>query len=203
MLNTFSGNVQALLADPIAKIAYMPDTFKARMKRLRLQAGYKSQQEAADAIGCERGTVGMWEAPSSPVDSVSGEYLMRVAAAYQVRPEYINTGAGSDGYPWAGEPAPESVSRSVRLDPETVRDVVQVLQDLYDKELHRDFVITEEPEVFVDLYQRTVERGSTDGTLFWLGTRVRKGAAQGADGEQSTQVDDRGHRKRNARPSKA
>lgn len=78
----------------------MPETFKHRMKRLRLRAGFKSHQAAADAIGCTRGNVSMWEAPSSDVKSV-GEYLLNVAAAYKVRPEYINSGKGDDGFPWS------------------------------------------------------------------------------------------------------
>ena len=82
----------------------MSETFKERMKRLRLRAGLKSQLQAAEAIGCERGTVGMWEAPSSPVDSIGGDYLLPVARAYKVRPEYINSGKGGDGFPWS-EPA--------------------------------------------------------------------------------------------------
>jgi transcriptional regulator with XRE-family HTH domain len=111
----------------------MAETFKARMKRLRLRAGLKSQQDAAEAIGCERGTVGMWEAPSSPVDSVSGEYLMQVAAAYKVRPEYINTGVGEDGFPWDVESAPLRHSHPVRLDPEIVQRVANALAKRHKK----------------------------------------------------------------------
>ena len=48
----------------------MKETFKQRMKRIRVRAGFASQQQAADAIGCPRGTVSMWEAPSSAVKSV-------------------------------------------------------------------------------------------------------------------------------------
>ncbi|MFC4729500.1 S24 family peptidase [Coralloluteibacterium thermophilus] len=70
------------------------------MKRIRLRAGYKSQKEAADAIGCERGTVSMWEAPSSQVKTV-GDYLLEVARAYKVRPEWVNDlDSDDDGFPW-------------------------------------------------------------------------------------------------------
>ncbi|WP_218569412.1 XRE family transcriptional regulator [Pseudomonas sp. Hp2] len=79
----------------------MPETFKERMKRIRLRAGFKSQRTAADAIGCDRGNVGMWEAPSSAVQSVGQEWLFEVARAYQVRPQWINDLSSShDGYPW-------------------------------------------------------------------------------------------------------
>lgn len=92
----------------------MSDPFKERMKRMRQQAGFTSQQAAADAIGCERGTVGMWEAPSSAVDSVSSEYLHAVSRAYRVRPEYINSGKGSDGFPWTPSSPDDSDWRDVR-----------------------------------------------------------------------------------------
>lgn len=75
---------------------------------MRQRAGFKSQKTAADAIGCERGTVGMWEAPSSTVSAVGEEYLLSVACAYKVRPGYINSGTGEDDFPWsdAGVVAP-------------------------------------------------------------------------------------------------
>lgn len=83
----------------------MGEPFKARMKRIRLRAGLSSQQAAADAIGCERGTVGMWEAPSSPVKSLGSEWLFSVARAYRVRPEWINDlDSTDDGYPWSPSP---------------------------------------------------------------------------------------------------
>ena len=60
----------------------MNETIKERMKRIRLRAGYKSQSAAANAIGCDRGNVGMWEAPSSAVKSVGHDWLFQVARAY-------------------------------------------------------------------------------------------------------------------------
>ena len=78
----------------------MSETFKERMKRIRIRAGFKSQKEAADAIGCSRGNVGMWEAPSSPLQSVGHEWLFQVARAYKVKPEWINNLSDvNDGYP--------------------------------------------------------------------------------------------------------
>lgn len=151
MLNPFSDEVQAPLADPAAKLSYMSETFKSRMKRLRLRAGFKSQLDAADAIGCERGTVGMWEAPSSSVDMVGGEYLMSVAVAYKVRPEFVNSGEGDDGYPWTADSAPPSVSRPVRLDPEIVRDVADALSMRYEKA--GGFNLAKQAEEFVRAYE--------------------------------------------------
>lgn len=100
MLNQISDPMQAHLAALRAKVFYMDETFKQRMKRMRLRAGFKTQGAAADAIGCDRGTVGMWEAPSSQVSAVGNEYLLEAAAAYKVRPEYMRTGKGDDGFPW-------------------------------------------------------------------------------------------------------
>jgi phage repressor protein C with HTH and peptisase S24 domain len=67
------------------------EDFKARMKRLRLDAGFKTQADAAAAIGCERGTVGMWEAQSSPVTTVSSDLIFKVAEVYKTTPEDINS----------------------------------------------------------------------------------------------------------------
>lgn len=100
MLNAITGTCQTHLAIAPAKLAYM-ETFKQRMKRIRTRVSFASQAAAAAAIGCERGTVGMWEAPSSPVQSVSGEWLFKVAKAYKVRPDWINDlKSADDGYPW-------------------------------------------------------------------------------------------------------
>lgn len=96
-----SEKMQALLAESAAKVAYMSETFKERMKRIRSRAGFKSQKAAADAIGCDRGNVGMWEAPSSLVQSVGQDWLFPVARAYKVRPEWLNDLTSTDdGYPW-------------------------------------------------------------------------------------------------------
>lgn len=103
------------------------ESFKARMKRIRLRAGFKSQGDAALAIGCERGTVGMWEAPSSNVSSV-GEWLFDVARAYKVRPEWINNlDSSDDGYPWSPGSEPTSQSQPERLDPDSIVSTTKAL----------------------------------------------------------------------------
>lgn len=100
MLNIISIDCQTPLADSPAKVLYM-EKFKERMKRIRARAGFKSQGAAAEAIGCERGTVGMWEAPSSAVQQVSSEWLFATARAYKVRPDWINNlRSKDDGFPW-------------------------------------------------------------------------------------------------------
>lgn len=102
-----------------AKVFYMNspegENFKERMKRIRLRAGFSSQATAAHAIGCDRGTVSMWEAPSSPVTSVSEEYLFQTARAYRVRADWINKGKGDDGYRELGtEPEPAEAGANVQ-----------------------------------------------------------------------------------------
>lgn len=162
----------------------MTETFKDRMKRLRLQAGLKSQKAAAEAIGCERGTVGMWEAPSSAVDSVSGDYLLAVACAYKVRPEYINTGKGADGFPWSvgAKPTTPSHSHPMRLDPEIVSSAHESLRDMYalkERIYHEDDVAR-----FLLIYEKFAMRkaGVSEAELLGAGlddTEMPQGAPSG------------------------
>jgi hypothetical protein len=152
MLNLFSGSLQALLAPSNAKLSHMNENFKDRMKRMRLRAGLKSHQEAADAIGCKRGNVGMWEAPSSAVDSVGSKYLLAVASVYKVRPGYINSGMGNDEYPWLGESIDTQQSQPLRLNVEMIRDVAQALHDIF-KEDGSDYRIEQYPELFAEFYE--------------------------------------------------
>lgn len=101
MLNTITGYCQTSLAEFPAKVAYM-EPFKTRMRRIRERAGFASQEDAAAAIGCKRGNVGMWEAPSSSVKRLGEKWLFRVARVYKVRPEWINDlTSKDDGYPWS------------------------------------------------------------------------------------------------------
>lgn len=165
-------------------------TVGARIKQAREARGLSRTQLAAAAgipyptlAGIENG------------DQSGSTRLPSLATALRVRPEWLETGKGAMD---AGEMAVQSQSQPQRLDPEIVREVVLILQKLYKDELHRDYVITEQPELFTDLYQRTIERGSTEGNLFWLGTRVRRDTMQGVGSEQGKNVDDRGHRKRDA-----
>lgn len=156
---------------------------RIRQAREHGPAAKVSRKELAAAAGIAYSTLADVENGLS----ASTTALHRIAKHLKVRVEWLETGKGAMAH-----------SQSVRLDPEIVRSVVQVLQQLYEDELHRPYVITEEPDVFVELYQRTIERGSTEGSLFWLGTRVREHAPQGAMGEERKNADDRGHRKRNA-----
>lgn len=132
MLNLISDEMQVRLAPTFAKLYPMDLAFKKRMRAMRLRAGFRSQQDAADAIGCERGTVGMWEAPSSPVTAVGSEYLLAVAAAYRVRPESINADT-DDGYPFDGA-VERDESHLVRLNPTTVAEAYIAMRRFADRE---------------------------------------------------------------------
>ena len=100
----------------------MSEDFKARMKRIRIRAGFGSQQAAAEAIGCPRGTVGMWEAPSSPVQSIGNEWLFEVARAYRVHPAWINKlDSVNDGFPWQPLTAQHLAASTEEISPSFAR----------------------------------------------------------------------------------
>lgn len=127
--------MQAHLAGWGANLPYMKEGFKDRMKRIRLRAGFKSQADAAEAIGCDRGTVGMWEAPSSPVQSLSSDWLFQVAQAYKVRANWINQlDSKDDGFPTdEAESLAESVSHSVRYDAGKMEKAAEYVLDQFER----------------------------------------------------------------------
>lgn len=86
------------------------NTLAERALFARKRAGFRSQEAAAKAIGCSRGTIGMWE--TNGTQRIE-EYLHPAARAYKVRPEWLNMEANDDGYPW------ESASNVVPLVRET------------------------------------------------------------------------------------
>lgn len=69
-------------------------TERARYARKRMGL---TQVEAAKAIGCSRGTVAMWE--SDGVAAIE-KYLYPAALVYKVDPDWLNSGKGTDKYPW-------------------------------------------------------------------------------------------------------
>lgn len=187
MLNVFSDELQ----ESKTRLAALPDkfpgmeTFKQRMKRIRLRAGYASQQAAADAIGCERGTVGMWEAPSSNVSSV-GEWLLQAASAYKVRPEWINNlQSTEDGYPFDSGMPSQQPSHSARWSPMILADAMTLLDQL-DQILGRAIEPRPNP-ARLSIACEVVEAGGVnhrEGVVVRLADRLR--ALEGkADGDGS------------------
>lgn len=97
ILSPLTANVKRLTAQA-CKLPDMGNTTLAeRALFARKRAGFKSQEDAAKAIGCSRGTVGMWESGGT---QAIGDYLLDAARAYKVRPAWLNGGEGDDGFPW-------------------------------------------------------------------------------------------------------
>lgn len=87
-------NVNALTIDvntftaPACNLSYM--ALGERIKKWRKEAGFGTQQELANAVGCTRGTVAMWE--TDKVDRVGGEYIGLLSIALGKSPQMIQTG---------------------------------------------------------------------------------------------------------------
>lgn len=191
------------------------ESFKQRMKRIRVRAGFQSQGDAASAIGCERGTVSMWEAPSSAVQKVSGDLLFATARAYRVRPDWINNLKSSDdGWPWepgASElpPEPDTPSQVLGLDLAKLATAQKFLEDLFRGEGVR-FVASEQTMLLAAVYQELMTDSEPNivemAGRFGKKVRGQQGERQGATG--STLADDRegtgeGSRKAGAKARKA
>lgn len=174
MLNAISDGAQARLARAPAKLAYMAETFKQRMKRMRSRAGFRTQQAAASAIGCERGTVGMWEAPSSAVSAVGSDYLLAVAAAYKVRPESINA-AVPDDFPWSpAAPAPEGDLYHARLDEDMLAETHKACRKFAQRQ-GKTFSVETDPARFLHVYLLRVKLPShlSEDELMEFGASVQ------------------------------
>lgn len=74
-----------------SNLAYMDlSTLGKRVRQWRKEAGYRTQQALADAVGCERATVTMWE--TDKVDRIGGEYLGALSIALGKSPQLIQNG---------------------------------------------------------------------------------------------------------------
>lgn len=73
------------------------------------------------------------------------------------------------------EPAPESVSRSVRLDADIVHGVARAMQEVFDA-LHYESSVTDTIAIFAELYDRVEASGITTADVVWLTGRVQQGA---------------------------
>lgn len=86
------------------------------------------------------------------------------------------------------ETAPESHSQSVRFDPEIVRDVARALQEVFAELGYEPFDLSQsdDAELFVELYQRVLERGeiASGSNMVWLGTRIKERARMGAPSDE-------------------
>lgn len=121
----------------------------------RLRAGFRIPQDAADAIGCSRPLVLAWENGSAK--SIGSKYLLAVAKAYRVDPEWLTLNTDTDGYPYA---SPESVAETVtapapashfqRPDPVTLRTALDLLA--FDEDQAGPYSPPRQAERLADLY---------------------------------------------------
>ncbi|KAF1006757.1 MAG: hypothetical protein GAK28_02433 [Luteibacter sp.] len=80
----------------------------ARLARTRAKL---TPQEAADLIGCSRPLVLAWEKGDNTLQG--SKYLLAAARAYAVRPEWLSSGEGDDGYPWTDTAVDKNKSHAV------------------------------------------------------------------------------------------
>lgn len=145
------------LTRPKCTVRAMRKSLQERARFARLRAGFRLPQDAADAIGCSRPLVLAWENGSAK--SIGGKYLLPVAKAYKVRPEWLTLNADDDGFPFTaaepiskpaaqgiplsqiGRPDPHILHEAVTLllfdldhgGPRSARSASSLLQELYDR----------------------------------------------------------------------
>jgi transcriptional regulator with XRE-family HTH domain len=89
-VNPLTFNVNTFTTEA-SNLPYMDlPTLGRRIRQWRKEAGFRTQKALADAVGCERATVTMWE--TDKVDRVGGEYLGALAIALGKSPQVIQTG---------------------------------------------------------------------------------------------------------------
>lgn len=156
--------------------------FAKTLKKLRTAAGL-SQEELAHALGYPgQSRISNYERGER---TPSLDELPAIAGALGVEIAQL-LGAISSG----------PVSQPVRLDPEIVRDVARALHEVYRDELGKTYSLIEEPELFAELYERTVARGHVEdrSNLVWLGARIKGTAQLGAPlDERSKGIHGQGH----------
>lgn len=75
------------------------DILAANAKMARERAKFATPKDAAAAIGCSRTLVIAWEDGSTTIKG--SKYLLPAARAYRVRPEWLASNMGPDGFPWS------------------------------------------------------------------------------------------------------
>jgi transcriptional regulator with XRE-family HTH domain len=154
----------------------------ALSERLReaLEASGMNQRELAAACGVKPPSVNGWLSGKSKF--LRGENLLLAAKALNVSDQWLATGK----LPKERQAASESHSQSVRFDPEIVRDVARALQEVFEELEYEPFDLARDAELFIELYERVVERGesSSSSNLVWLGTRITERARLGAPSDE-------------------
>lgn len=169
--------LSTLVAEAHTTIPRM-ETLGDRLRYLRHQ-NKDTQLTLADIAGVTKQAISKIERVGV-IDSASST-LEPIARRYGVSLRWLMTGTG----PMKEETAPDGHSQAVRLDPRIIRVVARALQEAY-AELGRVYSITDEPELFAEMYERTVARGMTTGNLVWLGARIKGGARRGTGDERGS-----------------
>lgn len=122
-------------------------------------------------------------------DQGTSTRLHSIAKALNVRIEWLETGKGP-----REQTALDRPSHPVRLDPEIVRDVAQALLEVYHEELGSLYRITDEPEIFTEMYERTVATGDVNSrsNVLWLGAIIDKKRDKGEVNGKAAGTDDQG-----------
>ncbi len=115
----------------------------------RIRAGFHNEAAAAKAIGCARPTVIRWETDAKSI----GNYLLKAAQAYNVRPEWLAMESDDDGYPYTpgSYAVPVGSPRTTVREPETRPGYVR-LEVMEGSASGGDGMVNEDyPEVVRDL----------------------------------------------------
>lgn len=152
-------------------------TLGDRLRYLRNKNG-DTQLALADIAGVTKQAISKIERVGV-IDSASST-LEPIARRYGVSLRWLMTGVGPKE-----ETATESRSQPMRLDPEIVRDVAQALQEVFEEDLGLRYSITDEPELFAEMYARTVATGSVNSrsNILWLGGVIERRKVQQGDGD--------------------
>lgn len=181
MADAKSTTVALGLSTPVVRsAATIPrmETLGDRLRHLRSQNG-DTQLTLANIAGVTKQAISKIER-AGVIESASST-LEPIARHYGISLRWLLTGAG----PTREESASDGHSQPVRLDPHIVRVVARALHEAY-AELGRVYSITDEPELFAEMYERTVARGMTTGNLVWLGARIKGGARRGTGDERGS-----------------
>lgn len=163
-----------------------------------MTAANMNQRELARRCDVKPPSVNGWLSGKSKF--LRGENLLKAAAALGVSDQWLATGKGARDR----KAAPLAHSQPMRLDLEIVRLVARELQSVYQDEFGRDFIISAEPELFAEVYDRTAERGEVDSrsSMIWLGSRIGKTQQGASRDERSESIHGASHDQGKAGPSR-
>lgn len=147
------------LTDGTGSVQAMPRSLMERARFARLRAGYRLPQEAAEAIGCSRPLVLSWE--NGGAKSIGGKYLLAVAKAYRVNPDWLALTTDADGFPYEPVTVPPRTERGPshveRPEPVTLRTALDLLA--FDEDQAGPYSPMRQAERLSELYARVAADG--------------------------------------------